>query len=101
MLRASAVFAAIATANTRTPTLIRLLYEQRIAVGRETVVLSLHGSRHGFIFVRRLVQADQCVFEQILPLARGETLDAFADADPYLQNLAQHYSNIRHTMNNA
>lgn len=73
----------------------KLVFERRLNVGGENVVLSLFKTTHGFSLQRRLVERDQSVSVQVLPITAMDDLRRFAMADPYSEELAPVYYEIR------
>ncbi|MDT8843994.1 hypothetical protein ParKJ_42170 [Paraburkholderia fungorum] len=79
-----------------TPTMTKnLVFERGLSIGGENVVLSLFKTTHGFSLQRRLVERDQSVSVQVLPITTLDDLRRFAMADPYSAELAPLYHEVR------
>jgi hypothetical protein len=72
-----------------------LIFERGLSIGGESVVLSLFKTTHGFSLQRCLVERDQSMFVQVLPITAMDDLHRFATADPYSEELAPLYYEIR------
>ena len=72
-----------------------LVFERGLNVGGENVVLSLFKTTRGFSLQRRLVERDQAAFVQVLPITAMDDLRRFEMADPYSEELAPLYYEVR------
>jgi hypothetical protein len=78
------------------PTMTKnLVFERALNVGGEYVALSLFKTTRGFSLQRRLVERDQAAFVQVLPINAVDDLRRFAMADPYSEELAPFYYEVR------
>lgn len=73
----------------------RLVFERRLNVGAEQIVLSLFKTTRGFSLERRVIERDQAASVQVLPITSLGDLHRFEVADPYSQELAALYYEVR------
>ncbi|MBB5406447.1 hypothetical protein OKW40_001856 [Paraburkholderia sp. RAU6.4a] len=77
------------------PMMKSLVFERGLNLGGEHVVLSLFQTARGFSLERRLIERDQTASVQVLPISALGDLHRFADADPYSEELAPLYYEVR------
>ncbi|SMG61263.1 hypothetical protein [Paraburkholderia susongensis] len=77
------------------------VFERGLDLSAERVVLILYKSEGGFILERQLIERDQTVSVQILPIIDLRDLYRFERADPYSEKLAPLYYEVqRHLRDN-
>ncbi|NIF56092.1 hypothetical protein F3J19_29095 [Burkholderia sp. Ax-1724] len=72
-----------------------LVYERGLVVGGEQIVLSLFRTSLGFTLERRLIERDQTVFVQVLPIMTLNDVQRFSAADVYSKELVPLYYEVR------
>lgn len=72
-----------------------LVFERGLNLGGEHIVLSLFRTARGFSLERRVIERDQTASVQVLPISVLSDLNRFAVADPYSEELAPLYYEIR------
>lgn len=72
-----------------------LVFERHVGAATERVGLRLYQVAKGFIAERFLIQGDQTVAVQVLPMLLREDFDGFAAADPHYSLLRYVYSEVR------
>jgi hypothetical protein len=74
------------------------IYERRLKINGECVVLRLFRRRRGFMLERRVDQMGAVVSTQVLPMKSESDLSDFAAADPYAGELSAIYQDIRRNL---
>lgn len=73
----------------------RLVFERGLNIGGEHIVLSLFETAGGFSLERQVIERDQTASIQVLPITALQHLQRFASADPYSEELAPLYYEVR------
>ncbi|WP_455289935.1 hypothetical protein [Cupriavidus necator] len=72
-----------------------LIFERAVDTSPESVGMRLYQVTAGFIAERFLVQGDETVLVQILPMSVSTDFDSFASADPHYGIMKSIYCEVR------
>lgn len=71
-----------------------LIFEGAVEASAERVGVRLYKVASGFVAERFLIQEDQTVLVQVLPMSARADFDGFASADPYFTEMRSIYGEV-------